>query len=120
MDFGELVTCGTCEQGYYANLGHACPGGPDPVTVRDLRTGEVVIIPFAVAAADDARYRWLVLDVNTDEIREMHRLEAAAGMYEFGESLGAGTPGCAVRCARALDVASDNLRYRRKTRKAVA
>jgi hypothetical protein len=86
----------------------------DMVMVRDTLTGEVREMPAAEAAADDRRYRYLVLDVRTREVIEVHRLEAAAGLYEFGESLGQGTAGCAVVCERALDLAGDSLRWRRQ------
>ncbi len=44
----------------------------------------------------------LVWDVDVEEMRELSRAEAAAGMVRYGRSLGPGTPACGVAEQHAL------------------
>jgi hypothetical protein len=48
-----------------------------------------------------------VWDVDADELREVPRAEAAAGMVRYARSLGPGTPACGVFERRALELLAD-------------
>lgn len=51
-----------------------------------------------------------VFDVDTEEIREVTRAEAAAGLIRVARSLGPGTPACGLFERRALELLADESR----------
>ncbi len=49
----------------------------------------------------------MVWDVDAEEMREVPRAEAAAGIVRYARSLGPGTPACGVFERRALELLTD-------------